>query len=176
MLNAPRRVRPRHQKKLPQEPEDHALGRSRGGWGTKIHLLTEGNGLPIALSVSGAQAHDITRFDELVSSVSLQGLRGRPRTRPVKLVADKAYSAKWLRQDLRRRGIGVVIPNKSNEKARYLDQEAYKKRAKVEQRNGWLKEWRAVATRYDKYAFVYKSVVLLHSIIHLLDFRFSNTA
>ena len=141
-----------------------------------MHLLTEGNGLALAVVLSGAQAHDSTRFEELMSSARIKGPRGRPRTRPGKLVADKAYTARRIREELGRRGIGVVIPTKSDQRRRRFDKDAYRKRSKIEQRNGWLKEWRAVATRYDKYAFVYRAVILLASILHMLDFKFSNTA
>ena len=44
--------------RLPHEPADHALGRSRGGWGTKVHLVTDGAGLPLAVAVSAGQAHE----------------------------------------------------------------------------------------------------------------------
>ena len=169
-------MHPTRQKKHLEEPEDHALGTSRGGWGTKTHLLTDGNGVPLALALSGAQAHDSKFFDVLMAGPRLQGKTGRPRTRPDKLVADKAYSATRIRRELRRRGIGIVIPTKSNERGRRFDQQTYEERGKIEQRNGWLKEWRAVATRYDKYAFVFRAVVVLACVIQMLKFRFSNTA
>ena len=70
----------------------------------------------------------------------------------------------------------MVIPTKSHEKRRRFDKPAYRERAKIEQRYGWLKEWRAVAMRFDKYARTFRAGVVLASIIELLEFRFSDTA
>lgn len=75
----------RHRPTLSTEPDDHALGRSRGGFTTKLHLVTDGRGLPLAVELSAGQAHESTYAAPVLSSVKIpqpKGRCGRPRTRP----------------------------------------------------------------------------------------------
>jgi hypothetical protein len=76
----------------PEEPDDHALGLSRGGIGPKIHPATDGAGLPLAFSLTTEQRHEPTAFERTLRALRLPGPRGRPRTRPKHLAGDKAYS------------------------------------------------------------------------------------
>jgi hypothetical protein len=94
-----------------------ALGRSRGGFTTKIHLRCEGYGKPVIFTVTGGQVHDTRQVSALISRGAIRRIgRGRPRLRPAKLVGDKAYSSRSIRLALRRRGIIPVIPTKANER------------------------------------------------------------
>ena len=99
--------------------------------------------------------------------------RGRPRTRPDRVLADKAYSNTAIRTSLRRRGIKATIPLKSDQLARHarrpgrrpsFDTEAYKQRNVVERTINKLRETRAVATRYDKREYVYAGTIDVASI------------
>lgn len=69
----------------PGEPADHALGSSRGGFGTKVHLVTDGNGLPWAVHVTAGRAHESTVLERVMNTVRIPTRRGRPRCRPVRL-------------------------------------------------------------------------------------------
>lgn len=101
---------------------------------------------------------------------------GRPRTRPVAVLGDKAYSARAHRQLLRRRGITAVIPERADQKNHrtrrgsaggrppHLDRAKYKKRHVVECGFNVFKQWRALATRYDKLALTYRAGLLLRTI------------
>jgi transposase len=113
---------------------DEALGRSRGGVTTKIHLRCEGYGKPVTFSVTAGQVHDSQAVSALMSRGAIQRIgRGRPRLRPAKVVGDKAYSSRRLRISLRRRGIIPVIPTKVNERRqRNFDREAYRQRNIIE--------------------------------------------
>jgi transposase len=92
--------------------------------------------------------------------------RGQPRRRPVKLVADKGYAFPSARRLLRRRGIGAVIPTKSDQRRRpRFDRAAYRGRNRVERSVGRLKQFRRVATRYDKRAVNYLAWVTLAAAI-----------
>jgi len=92
------------------EPADHALGRSRGGFSTKIHLLTDGGGLPLGAELSAGQAHESRFVEPVLESVRVQRMHpGRPRSRPRRLAGDKGYSFPTVRALLRRRHIGAVI-------------------------------------------------------------------
>src|SRR5947208_7938907 len=92
----------------PGEPADHALGLSRGGFGTKVHLVTDGNGLPLAVELTAGQRQEGTQFERVMNAVRIPNRRGRPRCRPVKLAGDKGYSYGRIRAWLRRHGIGCV--------------------------------------------------------------------
>src|SRR4051794_39135365 len=72
----------------PGEPADHALGRSRGGFGTKVHVVTDGRGLPLAADVTAGQRHESTRLEAVMDQVRIPNRRGRPRCRPVALAGD----------------------------------------------------------------------------------------
>jgi transposase len=91
---------------------------------------------------------------------------GRPRRRPKRVAADKAYSNRRIRAYLRRKGIRVTIPRKANERRRgRFDKEIYKLRARVEQLIGRLKQFRRIATRYEKRADNYLGMVTIGAIL-----------
>jgi transposase len=152
----------------PGEPTDHALGRSRGGFGTKVHVVTDGNGLPLAIEVTAGQAHESTTFEGVMNKVRIPKRRGRPRCRPVRLAGDKGYSYPRIRRWLARYGIKSVIPYRKNQNPddgrHRFDRQAYRRRSVVEQCVGWLKECRAVGTRFDKLAVNYAATVKLAMI------------
>lgn len=103
--------------------------------------------------------------------------KGRPRTRPDAVLCDKAYSSRVTREHLRARGIEVVIPEPRNQidnrkrrgskggRPPKLDQDRYRGRNVVERRFCHVKQWRGVATRYDKLSLTYRAGVLLHAVI-----------
>jgi transposase len=107
--------------------------------------------------------------------------RGRPRTRPDALLADKAYSARAHREHLRCRGIKAVIPERSDQVRNRqrrgsaggrpvdFDADAYKNRNVVERAFNRIKNWRGLATRYDKHAEIYRGGVVLASIVLWLE-------
>lgn len=147
--------------------DSEALGRSRGGFTTKIHLRAEGEGKPIAILVTAGQTNEQSAFGALmeIGAVKRAG-RGRPRIRPERVVGDKGYSSKKIRAYLRRRGIGVVIARQDNEKRRgSFDKEAYRQRNVVERLINRLKQFRRVATRYEKRAVNYKAMLTIAAIV-----------
>ena len=154
-----------------------ALGRSRGGLTTKIHLVADRRCRPIARLASPGQHGDSPRLIPLMNAVRIRRRgRGRPRTRPARAMADKAYSSRANRAWLRRRGIAAVIPIKEDQKANRrnkgraggrppaFDAGRYKERNTVERCFHKLKGFRAVATRYDKRERIYQGTVDVASI------------
>ncbi|MGW7260497.1 IS5 family transposase [Streptomyces sp. NPDC054834] len=149
------------------EPDDHALGRSRGGLTTKLHLAADGRCRPLAFVLTPGQAGDAPAFESVMAALRVPRRRGRPRTRPVLVLADKAYSSRAIRTHLRRRGIRAVIPIPADQQAHRarrgslggrppaFDREVYKQRNTVERCINRLKQWRGLATRYEKTATVY---------------------
>lgn len=164
------------------EPAGHGIGRSRGGLSTKIHFAVDGAGRPLSIVVTGGQRHDGAMLPEVLGAIRVPRLGpGAARTRPDTLLADRGYTSAGNRQYLRARGIGAVIPQKSNEIAARkrkgstggrppaFDQEAYRNRNVVERSFGLVKQWRGIATRYDKYAVTYRAGVVLAAILTWLD-------
>lgn len=91
------------------EAADHALGRSRGGLSTKVHLASDSRARPLALTVTAGQASDAPAFEAGMAGIRVpRGGPGRPRTRPLAVLADRAYSSRAIRSHLRRRGIRAV--------------------------------------------------------------------
>lgn len=147
---------------------NEALGRSRGGFGTKIHLLCDGNGNPLAATLSPGQDHESRYLDEVLDCETICGNALTEAIVPVRLAGDKGYRMDRIDEALIERGIIPVIPAKSNEdrsgRPVDFDKANYRRRSIVEQLIGWLKECRRVATRYEKRAVHYLSMVKLAMI------------
>ncbi|MFI8101253.1 IS5 family transposase [Streptomyces sp. NPDC086023] len=157
---------------------DPALGRSRGGLTSKIHLACDGRGRPLAFVVTGGNTNDCTRFTTVMEAIRVPRIGpGRPRVRPDHVLGDKGYSSKAIRAWLRRKGITHTIPERLDQvrnRARRgsrggrppaFDREAYKHRNVVERCFNRLKQWRGIATRYDKTAQSYEAAVTLASLL-----------
>jgi transposase len=92
-------------------PDAEALGRSQGGFSTKRHVRSDGNGKPMTFILTPGQRHERTVAEQLVKQGAVrQPRRGRPRCRPQRIAADKGYSSRKFRTFLRRRGIWVPFP------------------------------------------------------------------
>jgi transposase len=130
------------------------LGKSQGGFSTKVHLKAEGRGKPLTILLTPGQQHESTLLEALLDHGAIRRLRrGRPRRRPRRLVADKGNTGRHTRATLRRRGIRVTIPRLSTEhRSGPFDRAAYRRRHLVENLFARCKQFRALATRYDKRA------------------------
>ena len=155
------------------EPADHALGYSRGGFGTKFHLLTDSNGIPLNVEVSAGQRHESKLFEQVLDGVKIRRpAGGRPRQRPKAVAGDKAYSNKRIRSWLRDRHVRPVIPTLSNQhQSPRFDKAAYRQRNVVERCVGWLKGFRRIGTRFEKLAVNFAAMVKLGMIRVLLSFE-----
>ncbi|BBX60021.1 hypothetical protein MSHO_53660 [Mycobacterium shottsii] len=168
---APHRGDLSNYKKYLHEPDDHAIGRSRGGLTTKIHALTDQLCSPVTLALSAGQAGDNPMLWPLLAA------RRSNSYAPYRLLADKANSHDSTRAQLRRLKIAHTIPERSDQITRRkakgrnrgrppgFSGRIYKHRNTVERSFNRLKHWRAVATRYDKYALTYLSGATLAAII-----------
>jgi transposase len=135
--------------------KDQALGRSRGGFSTKIHLKTDFDGHPIAFDLTGGEKGDAPHFPILL------GLG--PDVDPRAAIGDKGYASKANRQAARDRGIIAVIPYKANEKGKpaFFAKALYRGRARIEQAVGKLKRFKRIALRCEKTKRNFASFVAL---------------
>jgi transposase len=125
---------------------------SRGGRNTKIHALADVKGRLIAILLTGGEAHDCPVAERLVRRV-------KPSKR---MLGDKAYDSAELREDLHERGTKPVIPNRCNRKQPFsFSKRIYKLRWRIESAFNRLKDFRRVATRYDRLARNYLASVCL---------------
>jgi len=144
---------------------------------SKIHHLVDGRGRPLVILVGPGQANDSPMFPVLLGHLRVDRVGpGRPRTTPEALLGDKAYSARAHRALLRSRGVKTVIPEPSDQirnrtrrgsrggRPPAFDAELYKARNVVERSFNTVKQWRALATRYDKLAIVYRGAAVLRAI------------
>jgi transposase len=140
---------------------------------TKLHLAVDGRGRPLSIVVTEGQRHDSTQLQRLLDGIRVPrpGGKGRPRKRPAHLVGDKGYSYPTCRRLLRHRGIAHTIPQRSDQRARRrgrppaFDHERYRGRNVVERCANRLKQWRGIATRFDKRAGNYRAGVVLASLL-----------
>ena len=132
-----------------------AIGRSRGGRTTKIHAAVDAAGRPRRLIVRPGHRGDAPVATALVAALT-----------PQRCLADTAYDSDALRAWLWRRGCQPIIPNNPTRKRKHpFDPVAYRERNVIERTFGRLKDWRRVATRYDKLAQNYRATVLLAAIL-----------
>jgi len=131
--------------------DDQALGRSRGGFGTKIHLAVESLGNPVSIELSPGQDADVTHAEKLLGG-----------HQPEAVLGDKGYDSDAFVATVESRGAEAVIPPKKNRvNPREYDEVVYKERNKVERCVNALKQCRRVATRYEKTARNFLGMVLL---------------
>lgn len=156
---------------------DEAVGRSRGGLTTKIHLASDGSRRPLSVLVTPGQWGDAPQLITILDRICVpRPAGGRPRMRPDHVCGDKAYSSRRNRQYLRRRQIQHTIPERRDQRANRrrrgsrggrpiaFDRSRYARRNEVERCINALKGSRAVATRYDKRAYVFHGTVTLAAL------------
>ncbi len=137
------------------QPAQQGLGRSRGGFSTKIHLRANGLGLPVAVVLSGGEASDVKGYAPVMAE---------PGPEPKLMLGDKGYDADAILDDLQARGIEPVIPPKRTRKVqRPIDGHIYALRNLIERCFSKLKHSRRLATRYDKTADSYIGFILIAS-------------
>ena len=133
------------------------MGRSRGGLTTKIHTVVDASGLPLRFALSSGQAHDSTLAGALLDD----------HLPPDSFVlADKAYDAEWIREMIEAQDAGPIIPDRSTAKTSHaFSRELYRLRNRVERFFfNKLKQFRRIATRYDKLAANYLAMIKIATI------------
>jgi transposase len=133
--------------------------RDRGKPGTKRHLVTNARGTPLGLTLSGANRHDSRMLAPTLDAVPpiRTGHRGRPRRRPGKLHADKAYDHRRCRQECRARGITPRIARRGIESSTHLGRHRWV----VERTFAWLARYRRLTIRYERRADIHLAFTTL---------------
>lgn len=132
-----------------------SLGRSRGGFSTKIHLATDALGNAVRFILTGGERNDITQGEQLIENFTADYV-----------IADKGYDAEAFVLKLKERNSEVVIPSRVNNKVqRKIDEHVYKERHLIENQIGKLKQFRRVFSRFDKLARNYLSFIYLASTL-----------
>ena len=138
-----------------------------------MHAVVDGLGRPLVIALTPGQAGDAPMMLPLLAELKVARPRGRPRSRPDAVLADKAYSSRTIRAHLRTRGIIAVIPEPDDQKGHRkrrgskggrpvgYNAEAYRGRNVIERAFNKAKHWRGLATRYDKHAVVYRGALVL---------------
>jgi transposase len=138
--------------------DDQALGRSRGGFSSKIHLAVDALGNPVEFILTAGQEADVTQAEPLIRGPKAEAY-----------ILDEAYDRDAVVAAVRRRGAQAVIPSKRNRKVpRDDDRHLYEERKKVEWFINLLKQYRRVATRYEKTARNFLGFIHVASIMVLL--------
>ncbi len=145
---------------------------------TKTHLAVDGRGRPLAIVLTAGNVNDTSMFATVLGEIRVvRSGRGRPRTRPRQVVADKGYSSRANRRLLAARGITATIPERADQLANRgargssggrpyrFEARTYRQRNVVERAFNRLKQWRGIATRYDKHAHHYRAGLVLASLL-----------
>lgn len=141
--------------------------------GVKVHVSVSTEGLPLSIVLSPGNEHDSKRFIEVLDGIRIGKDIGRPRSRPMEVLADAAYDNLEIRSYLRRRGIKSNIPrNKRNHKAPKIgrptrfNRQSYGLRGAVERFFGWLKSgFRRLALRYERLNICFMGLLILACFI-----------
>jgi len=145
------------------------LGRSRGGFTSKLHIAATDENTPVAVVLTPGQTHDAAAFDKLLEAVP-------PECRPEKAIADKGYDSAEIRDALANDGMNPVIPSRSNTlDPVLLDKKEYRERNRVERLISKLKQFRRIATRYEKLAITFLALIHIASVL-IICREFVNTA
>lgn len=143
-----------------EKTADKAVGRTRGGWNTKLHAVVDGLGNPVEFLLSAGNDHDSVHAVELLEKVRIRGSA---------VLADRAYGARAMREYISAHGASYVIPPQSNVSDPWpVDWHLYKERHLVECFFQKIKWFRRIATRFDKSDASFLAFVYLASIAILL--------
>jgi transposase len=147
------------------------VGKTKRGKGTKCLVVVDGQGVPLGIRLESASPAEVTLLEPTLATIAVpRSGPGRPRQRPERLIADKAYDSDPLRARLKRRGIELIVPHRRGRKrpptqdGRKLRR--YRKRRKVERTFSWLTQFRRLVVRWEHaltmfLAFVHVACLLI---------------
>lgn len=155
------------------EKRGAGVGKTMRGKGTKCVLVVDGKGLPLGVQLASAKPSEHKLAESTLAQVRVpRAGRGRPRMKPLRVVADRGYDSDPLRKRLKRRGIELIVPYRRNSVLRRYEDgrklRRYRRRWKVERAIAWLQNFRRVQVRYDRIFTVYQGFVHLACLMIVL--------
>ncbi len=138
-----------------------AVGTTKRGKGTKWMVLVDGEGIPLGVRLESASPNEVTLAEATLAQVRVPQPKGRPRQKPKRVIADRAYDSDPLRQRLRKRHIDLIVPYRDNNKHRRYEDgrklRRYKRRWIVERTNAWLGQFRRLLVRHEHLLSTYRA-------------------
>jgi len=142
-----------------------AVGKTKRGKGTKWMVLVDGGGLPLGVRLESASPGEVTLAEATLAEVKVPRPKGRPRQRPKRVIADRAYDSDPLRERLAKRGIDLIVPYRKNSKLRRYEDgrklRRYKRRWIIERTNAWLGQFRRLLVRHENLLSTYRAFFYL---------------
>jgi transposase len=142
-----------------------AVGKTKRGKGTKWMVLVDGGGLPLGVRLESASPGEVTLAEATLAEVKVPRSQGRPRQKPKRVIADRAYDSDPLRERLAKRGIDLIVPYRNNNKLRKYEDgrklRRYKRRWIVERTNAWLGQFRRLLVRHEHLLSTYRAFFYL---------------
>jgi transposase len=160
---------------LPGKKRGLAVGKTKRGKGTKCMVLADGQGIPLGVCLASASPHEVTLAEATLRQVRVPRVgRGRPRMRPPRIIADRAYDSDPLRRSWRRRGIELIAPYRENKREKPFHDgrklRRYRRRWKIERTISWLGNFRRLQVRYDRILSVFAGFCHLACLIITLRY------
>ena len=142
-----------------------AVGKTKRGKGTKWMVLVDGQGLPLGVRLESASPGEVTLAEATLAEVRVPRTKGRPRQKPERVIADRAYDSDPLRERLMKRGIELIVPYRSNNKQRRYEDgrklRRYKRRWIIERTNAWFGQFRRLLVRHEHLIATYRAFFYL---------------
>jgi transposase len=142
-----------------------AVGKTKRGKGTKWMVLVDGQGLPLGVRLESASPGEATLAEATLAEVRVPRAKGRPRQKPNRVIADRAYDSDPLRERLKTRGIELIVPYRSNSRHRRYEDgrklRRYKRRWIIERTNAWLGQFRRLLVRHEHLLATYRAFFYL---------------
>ena len=125
-------------------------------------VVVDGQGIPLGSTIASASPHEVTLVDKVLAQIKVpRNGPGRPKSRPKRLIGDRAYDSDTLRKDLRDRQIELICPHRKNRKKPKVQDgrklRRYRKRWKIERTISWLSNYRRLVVRYERMITVYQA-------------------
>jgi transposase len=147
------------------EKRGSAVGKTKRGKGTKWMVLVDGGGLPLGVRLESASPAEVTLAEATLAEVKVPRPKGRPRQKPKRVIADRAYDSDPLRERLKKRGIELIVPYRENNKRKKHQDgrklRRYKRRWIIERTNAWLGQFRRLLVRHEHLLATYRAFFYL---------------
>jgi transposase len=143
----------------------YAVGKTKRGKGTKWMVLVDGQGLPLGVRLESASPGEATLAETTLNHIRVPRAKGRPRQKPKRIIADRAYDSDPLRERLKKRGIDLIVPYRKNSKHRRYEDgrklRRYKRRWIIERTNAWFGQFRRLLVRHEHMLSTYRAFFYL---------------